>query len=186
MNSPTHKANILNDHFTEIGIATVDGTYQGNPTTYVVQMFGVPAEAPDNATKVSLVVDSTPKPVNVAVAPVVKGESSVIDSKLETITDTKEFVVVKNISAEEQIKGEATSSTRYSSWSDRFVFMMPAYTDRIYRVFIWIVTIALLLMVIFEIRRQKPKNIVYGILLLVIMVCLIYINKTMFFTSFLA
>jgi len=43
MNSPTHRANILNGNFTEIGIATAQGTYKGRPTTFVVQMFGLPA-----------------------------------------------------------------------------------------------------------------------------------------------
>ncbi len=43
MNSPTHRANVLNGRYTEIGIAMRQGTYQGRPTTYVVQMFGSPA-----------------------------------------------------------------------------------------------------------------------------------------------
>jgi hypothetical protein len=42
MNSPTHRANLLNGRYTEIGIATRQGTYQGRPTTFVVQMFGSP------------------------------------------------------------------------------------------------------------------------------------------------
>lgn len=43
MNSPTHRQNILNAHFTEIGIATAQGMYQGRPATFVVQEFGTPA-----------------------------------------------------------------------------------------------------------------------------------------------
>lgn len=42
MDSPTHRANILNDRFTEIGIATARGTYKGDATTFVVQVFGNP------------------------------------------------------------------------------------------------------------------------------------------------
>ncbi len=42
MNSPTHRANVLNGHYTEIGIAIRQGTYQGRPTTFVVEMFGSP------------------------------------------------------------------------------------------------------------------------------------------------
>ena len=45
MNSPLHRANILNGSFTEVGIATATGTYQGYPTTFVVQMFGRPIRA---------------------------------------------------------------------------------------------------------------------------------------------
>jgi uncharacterized protein YkwD len=43
MNSPTHRENILDPHYTEIGIATAQGMYQGHPTTFVVQEFGAPA-----------------------------------------------------------------------------------------------------------------------------------------------
>ena len=43
MNSPAHRANILNGHFTEIGIAVAHGVYQDHPTTFAVQMFGTPA-----------------------------------------------------------------------------------------------------------------------------------------------
>jgi len=42
MDSPGHRSNILNQQFTEIGIATAKGNYQGRPTTFVVQMFGRP------------------------------------------------------------------------------------------------------------------------------------------------
>lgn len=40
--SPTHKKNILDQRFTEIGIATADGFYKGRKATFVVQMFGKP------------------------------------------------------------------------------------------------------------------------------------------------
>ena len=47
--SPSHRANLLNEQFSEIGIATAYGTYQGQPTTFVVQMFGTPRIAPQPA-----------------------------------------------------------------------------------------------------------------------------------------
>lgn len=43
MNSPEHRKNLLNPKFTEVGIATAQGIYQGRPTTFVVQEFGTPA-----------------------------------------------------------------------------------------------------------------------------------------------
>lgn len=42
MNSPSHRDNLLNSKYQEIGIAVVDGTLQGQQTTLVVQMFGTP------------------------------------------------------------------------------------------------------------------------------------------------
>lgn len=42
MNSPTHRANIVNSNYTEIGIGIARGTYEGYNTVFVVQMFGTP------------------------------------------------------------------------------------------------------------------------------------------------
>ncbi len=42
--SPDHKANILNSKFTEIGIATANGIYKGQETIFVVQLFGTPSD----------------------------------------------------------------------------------------------------------------------------------------------
>lgn len=42
MDSPGHRANILNPKFTEIGISAVRGSYQGREVWYAVQEFGTP------------------------------------------------------------------------------------------------------------------------------------------------
>lgn len=42
MNSPTHKANIINSKYQEIGIGVVNGTLGGIKTTLVVQHFATP------------------------------------------------------------------------------------------------------------------------------------------------
>jgi len=45
MKSPTHRENILNPKFKEIGVAVVDGNLGGISTTLVVQFFGTPTVA---------------------------------------------------------------------------------------------------------------------------------------------
>lgn len=40
LDSPSHKANILNNKYKEIGIAVATGNFQGAETTIVVQLFG--------------------------------------------------------------------------------------------------------------------------------------------------
>lgn len=42
MNSPTHKANIINNQYQEIGVGVVNGVLNGVKTTLVVQHFGTP------------------------------------------------------------------------------------------------------------------------------------------------
>lgn len=46
MNSPSHKANILNQNFQETGVAVLQGEFGGNTTTIVVNLFGKP-QAPE-------------------------------------------------------------------------------------------------------------------------------------------
>lgn len=42
LKSPTHRANILNGNYSEIGIGVLEGTFENHPTTIVVQTFGKP------------------------------------------------------------------------------------------------------------------------------------------------
>jgi uncharacterized protein YkwD len=42
MDSPTHRENILNSQFTDIGVAVGSGKIKGANTTVIVQMFGLP------------------------------------------------------------------------------------------------------------------------------------------------
>lgn len=46
MKSPKHKENIINNHYTEIGIGTAKGQFEGYDTVYVVQLFATPGVLP--------------------------------------------------------------------------------------------------------------------------------------------
>ena len=45
MASPSHRSNILDDHFREIGVAVASGDLAGREVVLVVQMFGTPVSA---------------------------------------------------------------------------------------------------------------------------------------------
>jgi len=42
--SPAHYANIIKSQYTDIGVGTAQGTYQGQPAIYVVQYFAAPSD----------------------------------------------------------------------------------------------------------------------------------------------
>lgn len=44
MNSPTHRANIVNPNFTNIGFGISQGNYEGKPSVFVVEFFGSPVK----------------------------------------------------------------------------------------------------------------------------------------------
>jgi hypothetical protein len=65
MESPTHRANIMNGNYAEIGVGTAEGTYEGYPTVYVVQLFGTPSAPIAQTTAVPEVAgDEAPVPDN--------------------------------------------------------------------------------------------------------------------------
>lgn len=59
MASPSHKANILNGKFEEIGIAVLDGNLNGYQTTLVVQMFATPKPVPVGSSGVAVQPEPT-------------------------------------------------------------------------------------------------------------------------------
>ena len=84
--SPSHRANIVNQNYTEIGIGVVMGEFEGYPTTFVVQMFGTSSTAtqpiavvtvpPSTSTTTPVITPSAPQQPEVASAtePVVEPE----------------------------------------------------------------------------------------------------------------
>lgn len=84
MNSPKHRGNILSDKFSEIGIALAQGSYEGHDTTFVVQMFGTPAQAG----AVAIAGSSPSSDTSSRVA----GASA---AALETIVEDETFIAVK-------------------------------------------------------------------------------------------
>ena len=61
MDSPTHRANIMNGTFTEIGVGTAKGQYDGESTVFVVQLFGTPSAV--STVKITEAPKPTPTPV---------------------------------------------------------------------------------------------------------------------------
>ena len=64
--SPSHRENLLNSRYQDIGIAVIDGQLEGRETTLVVQFFGAKLSA---APSVSSVSTSIVKPVSAATSP---------------------------------------------------------------------------------------------------------------------
>lgn len=112
MDSPTHRANIVSGKYTEIGVGTAKGMYEGYETVYVVQLFGAPAAAQ--------VVKTTPRPTPVpateiaqanepADTPAVAGSDNEAKEPIEVTgteetpveTETAGDIVVESASAED-------------------------------------------------------------------------------------
>ena len=69
MASPSHRSNILDDHFKEIGVAVASGDLEGREVILVVQMFGTPvSQIPTQQplAQASPVPSPQPSPVQIA------------------------------------------------------------------------------------------------------------------------
>jgi hypothetical protein len=193
--SPTHRANLLDVRFKEIGMSTVSGVYKDGPTIYIVQLFGTPAvekaaaAAPATTTETSA-LEEEPVKIAVASAPQIKGESktNVIATTapnatptpaLSSVVDTPELAVVKNNeTVEAQSQVEYPPVKQYSAWYERFLFGGSYYVGIVFRILLGIVLVALVTMLTIEVRKQHWKHIVYGLsVLLIISLCTI-INQS--------
>lgn len=122
MNSPTHRANIVGSQYTEIGVGTAKGTYDGYETVYVVQLFGTPAQpvaaaprpAPAPAPVVAQAVAETPAPA-AAPAPIPIPTPAPASVAEEVEEDTDVLAATDPAPAEPATTTEETVATTSSS-----------------------------------------------------------------------
>lgn len=190
MNSPTHRANLLNDKFTEIGVATAVGTFEGRQTTFVVQEFGAPAhkdelqnlETPTEITK-------TAKPTDIAIAIQPKPKSVVTSVKkatttVATIAQTPEASSTVLGSSAEGLTSVAPAGTASLTSLWNVFAASPRTTLRTaYYLFGLLILIALVIETGVEIRRHHMKHVALVVALLVLMGGLFLIADTFVFTE---
>ena len=102
MNSPGHRANILNAHYQEIGVAVGKGMYEGRLTWLAVQSFGMPLSA-------CPVIDTQKKAQIDANNAQVTAQSANLDAKRA------------------QINATSTADPNYNTYVNEFNALIPAY-----------------------------------------------------------
>jgi len=197
--SPTHRANLLDVRFREIGMATVSGIYKDGPTIYVVQMFGTPAvekvAATTSSSTEAVIVASSTKELAVVAGdekevsnePQIKGEATDnagsttsvgVEPELQPVLNTTQLAIVKNNNTVESSTATPTLvAEKYSRWYERALFGGSYYVDLLLKLLLGIVLIALIAMIVIEVRKQHWKHIAYGLALLLIITLCILINQ---------
>jgi len=174
MASPGHRANIMNGNFSEIGIATAEGMYQGRPTVFVVQLFGRPV-AKQGTPKT---VTPAPKPTTSTGLTQTPSQTVLAESVASEITDqngnSELYVSVENITAENVA---TTPDTTYSSFIERIIVSPNKILSSAYFILALIIVIGLILLVFIEIKQQHPRLILIGLGLLIIVIGLWYIYE---------
>ncbi len=101
MDSPTHRANIMNGDYVEIGVGTAEGRYEGFSTVYVVQLFGAPAATPGAVAGAETLVPEVP-----ATTPATAAEPTPAPEVVEEVE-----VAVEPTSADEEVLADEVAIT---------------------------------------------------------------------------
>jgi uncharacterized protein YkwD len=191
LTSPSHRANLLNPKFKEIGIATIEGVYEGNPTVFVVQMFGTPGNLIPQvvASSSSKVVRSAFTKTGVVpfvttsqngsssgeVLGEVLGEVKGVDleKEIKSVMIQNNFIGgVASQSVEKTLTSTALSTT-YSTWYQKLMFNGSSYLNYLYRFLAIFLGFALFCMVVLEIKKQHWKHVSYGLgVIIVVLMCM--------------
>ncbi len=212
MNSPSHRENILNEHFTEIGIATAEGTYDGHPTTFVVQMFGTPATqtapvvalaSPEEPTEPALATTATttkpvPKPAvkpspkpssttppKVALASSTAPTAASSTAATSTPVATTGPVVATLAQPSTQVLGSSADSVLPSGagWWEHFLASPKTILTTIYGILAITILVLLAHATELEWHKKHLPHAVAAVLLVVFMGGLLIIAHFLFFST---
>ncbi|MEK9182525.1 MAG: CAP domain-containing protein, partial [Patescibacteria group bacterium] len=204
LDSPTHRANVLNPRFTEMGIMALDGIFEGRNTTFVVEFFGKPTVSIKPAeTSASTVTSETTTP---RVEPAVKPEPEVAGvsaenakvGKPQTKTSkeipvkiieekdepTDKFIVAQNTDAVGGLVSGVSNLSQnksLSTWYARLIVSPTNAIKTVYSVILGLIFMAMMLMVSKEYQRHHTKHLVMGMMLMALIgVSLYFLNSPVF------
>ena len=165
MASPSHKANIVNGNFTEIGVATAKGTYKGKDAIFVVQFFGKPV--------VSSVLAETEAPTTI--------EPEVIKVEEDTFI---EFEEVAGVAEEiEEPTNEVVVAQQHTSAIERAVANPKTSYNLLLIIMGTVIALALVLKIFIRIDIQHPPLIVNGVLVLIVVASALVFNNYLALTG---
>lgn len=193
MNSPEHRANIMSGAYTDIGVGTAEGTYQGYATVYVVQLFGSRAVATHTVstpatTKTAAVVASSTSTRVLGIATTSPTTTSLLTQATTSTTSaaigaaaTKQGAVFLDMATTTAGRVVALGATTRPATANLLWWQLltkPSFLLQLmYFAVGGFVLLSLLLSVVIEARRQQPMQIVFSLALLILMSGLFYLHS---------
>jgi hypothetical protein len=172
MNSPTHRANIIKEDFTEIGIGVANGMYKGKNTVFVVQYFGKPLqvtstpkeEGDTTKTITPSVPKANPNPAKIALKEV----------PLQTEVLGEEETIVNTVLQEPKT---TQSVSNLKLFIQKILTSPRTYMTYMYEILVSVLIISLLLAIFIKIRIQHKALIGRGAALVAITLALLFLNQ---------
>lgn len=166
MDSPSHRANILNNNYTEIGVGTAKGIYQGYATVFVVQLFGTPAAYASSDTELVGGEDDE-VPIDDVTSMRIETDTDVVVVSSDLATTVRDGVPLG-------VTDETAPPSSHTNALERAATQPDLWLQVLYLALALFVIIALFFSIVIEWRRQRPIQIVYGAGLLGFMAFLFY------------
>lgn len=162
MKSSLHRANILNNKFTEIGIGISEGVFENHETTFIVQMFG------------SRAVETTTPEIT---TPEIIASETTTPQKIKESSPQDMFIAIKGASEEKTPIIEVQTQDRPEiTLPERLLATPRKTTNFLYIMLATILSLALGFMIFIKIKIQHPKLIVRGIVLLLFIASAFWLN----------
>lgn len=169
--SPSHRANLLNSNYQEIGIAVVRGDFQGSDTTLVVQFFGSPVQQKVVIPKAAV---ETTKPAEGKATEINPQEEKITPSQTEVLPEeTKEEPKEEVVLSEVVDSGDTASFRLFQFAAEDY----PGIIQDIVFYFSILVIIALILNVFIRIDIQDKSLILKTVIFILLLTLLNFINK---------
>lgn len=175
MNSPGHRANILNEDYREIGVGTAEGTYKGRTTVFVVQLFAAPAEAKTR----EIVTEAVP-----ILAPT-GSEEVVINPESEEVASAEAFaetvpqeppVIVSDLATTSR---EADVVEKEADFLGHLATQPGSWLQFMYALLASAVIALLAVSVVLAWRREHAVQVLYGTGLVFVMAFLLVVHAAM-------
>lgn len=190
MNSPTHRANIVKDKYTEIGIGVASGVYEGRKTVFVAQFFGTPIipTAPSTPTppikpKITAPSGIPPKAVTPPVKPpvITPQPTPVVTPPAIAIAPAVTPPTAVQVLGEETNSALATTENSTTPFNiELFIQKVLAspreYVSYVYGGIVLLITLALLLVLLIRSEIEHPLIVARGAALVAIILFLLFIN----------
>jgi hypothetical protein len=178
MNSPTHRANIVKENYTEIGIGVAKGVYEGRNTVFVAQFFGTPvavAAAPAPVVTPTPIPKPSPKPAPIS-TPQPKPIPTPTPEPEPVVTPPTEVVLVPEAApSTTRILGEEVIEVATAA-KDEVLSSPRQYMSYAYGGILLIIVTALSIVVFMKPQITHPALVARGAVLAIVILAILFID----------
>ena len=171
MNSPTHRANIVKDKYTEVGTGIATGMYQGRQTVFVAQVYANPIIIKEESKKAPIVN------VTQTITPSVKKEITKSETPKQE-TPKADVNKVLGAEVEEPVAKTVLATTEVEEvtlWQ-KLMASPRNSTNMIFFIILGGIIMALILNIFIKIKHHHPNLIINGLIIIAIISTILSVN----------